>query len=105
MSVRSGEDCQRQWARELAREAGTDVSAVANFHVLYRRTGDFYMALERFPGAYCDPGGFICFRNKELYYDFCDHYCDLGVGKVDGKVRVATKRKIPISHLPSYVRV
>jgi len=29
----------------------------------YRRTGDFFMILENFPGALCDANGFIRFEN------------------------------------------
>jgi hypothetical protein len=36
-------------------------------HVLYLRKGNWYHLLERFPGALCDPNGYIVFDTKEQY--------------------------------------
>ena len=36
-------------------------------HVLYRRTGDWYHKLERFPGALLDEHGYIVFDTREAF--------------------------------------
>ena len=36
-------------------------------HALYRETGEFYMPLERFPGALFDANGYVVFATKEDY--------------------------------------
>jgi hypothetical protein len=36
-------------------------------HALYHKDGHWYMPLDRFPGAYFDPGGYILFRSREEY--------------------------------------
>jgi len=33
----------------------------------YHRGGKFFMPLERFPGALCDPDGYVVFRSREEY--------------------------------------
>ena len=41
-------------------------------HALYHKDGKFYMPLERFPGAYFDPYGYVLFRTREDY-EKCEH--------------------------------
>jgi hypothetical protein len=55
-SVRSngGESLNREWN-------------VGARHSLYHRDGTFYMPLERFPGAYFDPNGYVLFRTEREY--------------------------------------
>src|SRR5262245_33842776 len=36
-------------------------------HALYHKDGTWYMPLERFPGAYFDPQGYVLFRTYEEY--------------------------------------
>jgi len=36
-------------------------------HALYHKDGSWYMPLERFPGAYFDPYGYILFRTQKEY--------------------------------------
>jgi len=36
-------------------------------HSLYRRTGDWYHQLKRFPGALLDENGYVIFETKEAY--------------------------------------
>ncbi len=63
-------------------------------HALYSKDGDFYMPLERFPGAYFDPNGYVLFRTEEEYLD-CTHL-DIGI-------RVHASGGI--SRIPGYNRV
>ena len=61
---------------------------------MYHKDGVFYMPLERFPGAYCDPNGYIVFATQQEF-DSCK---SISVGK-----RVNIHQGI--SKLPGYVRV
>lgn len=36
-------------------------------HALYHKDGKWFERLERFPGAYFDPDGYILFKTKEEY--------------------------------------
>jgi len=36
-------------------------------HVLYHKDGTWFHVLERFPGALCDPNGYVLFSNKQQY--------------------------------------
>jgi hypothetical protein len=36
-------------------------------HVLYHKDGTWFNVLERFPGALCDPNGYVLFATKEQY--------------------------------------
>jgi HNH endonuclease len=49
-------------ARALAREWNLDVR-----HALYRKTGDWYHQLERFPGALLDEYGYVVFETEDAY--------------------------------------
>jgi len=44
---------------QLARLWGLDVE-----HALYRKTGNWYHYLTRFPGALLDPAGYVIFRTE-----------------------------------------
>ena len=50
----SGESLNREWN-------------VGAKHSLYHRDGKFYMPLERFPGAYFDPNGYVLFKTEREY--------------------------------------
>jgi hypothetical protein len=62
-------------------------------HALYRKTGDWYMPLTRFPGALCDENGYVVFATKEDY----ERSPYLGIG-----VRVDVPSGI--ANIPGYVR-
>ncbi len=36
-------------------------------HALYHKDGTWFNVLERFPGALCDPNGYVLFATKEEY--------------------------------------
>ena len=36
-------------------------------HALFHKAGKWYMPLERFPGAYCDPNGYVLFATEADY--------------------------------------
>jgi len=63
-------------------------------HSLYRQDGKFYMPLERFPGAFFDPNGYIKFCTKKEYQE-CS-YLNIGerVNIPDG-----------IKSIPGYVKM
>jgi hypothetical protein len=81
LSTNSGARLLRQW-NIPAKQA------------MYHKDGVFFMPLERFPGAYCDPNGYIVFATQQAF-DFCRH---ISVGK-----RANVHQGI--SNLPGYVRV
>ncbi len=58
----------------------------------FRKTGDFYMPLDEFPGALCDPNGYVLFRT-EAEYQNCP------------SLRIGIRLTVPngISSIPSYV--
>lgn len=62
-------------------------------HALYRRSGDWYHQLERFPGALFDAEGYVLFRTKEEF-ESCRYL------QINEHVHVAGG----ISQIPSYVR-
>ncbi len=39
-------------------------------HALYHREGTWFHVLERFPGALCDPHGFIQFESKQALKNY-----------------------------------
>lgn len=63
-------------------------------HALYHKDGNWYMPLERFPGAYFDPLGYVLFRTQKEY-EGCSH---LSIG-----MRVQVHGGI--SKIPGYRRV
>ena len=44
---------------------------------MYHKDGVFFMPLERFPGAYCDPNGYVIFATQQEF-DLCR---SISVGK------------------------
>jgi hypothetical protein len=38
-------------------------------HCLYHQFGKWYMPLKRFPGALCDPNGYVLFNTTQEYQD------------------------------------
>jgi hypothetical protein len=60
----------------------------------YHQDGTFYMPLERFPAALCDPNGYLLFQSYDDYRD-CQY---LEIGQ-----RINAHRGI--STIPGYVRV
>ena len=60
---------------------------------MYHKDGVFFMPLERFPGAYCDPNGYVVFSTKQAF----DSCAAISVGK-----RANVHQGI--SKLPGYVR-
>lgn len=59
----------------------------------FSETGTWFQRLEQFPGALCDPEGYVLFGDEASYLN-CDH------------VRVGKKTNVHkgISRLPGYVR-
>ena len=65
-------------------------------HCLYHVDGRFYERLERFPGALCDPGGYVLFKSQEDFEN-CPYL------RINEKVNV--KNSIgDISVMPGYIR-
>lgn len=65
-------------------------------HVLYRKSGNFYMPLNEFPGALCDENGYILFKTEAEYRSADPAYLQIGV-------RVSVPNGI--SKIPGYVRM
>ncbi|RAI57599.1 hypothetical protein DOO78_18565 [Roseicella frigidaeris] len=63
-------------------------------HALYRETGDFYMLLERFPGALFDTNGYVFFATEDEYLN-CPHLIRGARLNVRGG----------IASIPGYIRV
>jgi hypothetical protein len=63
-------------------------------HALYRKTGDWYNVLERFPGALFDANGYVLFDTQQEYEN-CPH---LHIGR-----RLTVRDGI--AAIPTYVRV
>lgn len=63
-------------------------------HALYHKEGTWFNVLERFPGALCDPNGYVLFATKEEY-------------KNSPHLKIGQRTNVPggISSLPSYVRM
>jgi len=59
----SGDNLKRQWG----------IPAV---QVRYHRDGTWFMPLEQFPGALCDPNGYIIFQNEQEYQS--SRYLEIG---------------------------
>jgi hypothetical protein len=62
-------------------------------HALFRKTGDWYVLLQKFPGALCDKNGYILFKSESDYRS-CPY---LKIGK---------EISVPfgISKIPGYIR-
>jgi hypothetical protein len=75
--------------RELNRRWGIGAS-----HVFYHRDGTWFHVLERFPGALCDPHGYVLFSDKEQYAK-------------SPHLRIGVRTAVPkgINQMPTYVRM
>jgi hypothetical protein len=75
----SGENLRRLWK-------------IPALQVRYHKDGTFFMPLERFPGALCDPNGYVVFETKQKYESsrFLEIGCRVnvhsGVSKIPGYV-------------------
>jgi hypothetical protein len=65
----------------------------------FHREGDFYMPLDRFPGALADPNGHVLFPTEEQYLN-CRYINFRGSSK---NPRIGVP--VGISSMPEYVRV
>lgn len=63
-------------------------------HVLYHKDGTWFHVLERFPGALCDPHGYVLFSDKDQY-----------IKAPQLKIGVRTAVPAGINQLPGYVRM
>lgn len=63
-------------------------------HALYRKTGDWYHKLTKFPGVLFDENGYVVFETKEEFLD-----CQFLIIKQDVNVPKG------ISAIPSYIKV
>lgn len=63
-------------------------------HALYHKGGTWFNLLERFPGALCDPHGYVLFASKEEY-------------KTSPYLKIGRRINVPggISKLSSYIRM
>jgi len=63
-------------------------------HCLYHKDGTWFNLLERFPGALCDPNGYVLFATKEAYQNSPD-------------LKIGAQTNVPggISNLQNYVRM
>jgi hypothetical protein len=61
--------------------------------VRYHKDGVWFMPLERFPGAFCDPDGYVVFATQRDYEN--SRYLSIG-----DRVNVRTG----VSRIPGYVR-
>lgn len=63
-------------------------------HVLYHKDGNYYNHLHRFPGALCDPDGYVLFKTEQEY-------------KKSPYLQHGQQLHVPngISSMPGYVRV
>jgi hypothetical protein len=77
----SGRELNRKWKIGAA-------------HVLYHKDGTWFHVLERFPGALCDPQGYVLFFDKEQY-----------VNAPQLKIGARTAVPAGINQLPGYVRM
>jgi len=59
----SGENLKKVWS-------------IAAVQVRYHKDGTFFMPVDKFPAAFCDPNGYIIFKTKEEYEK--SSYLDIG---------------------------
>lgn len=74
---------------------------LAVLHALYRRTGDWYHVLRRFPGALFDGTGYLLFDSEAAYLDFLIDRHNLGVKQTVETNTLSIKKGIRFH--PSYV--
>jgi hypothetical protein len=83
------------------------VSNIPAIHVRYHKDGTFFMPVDKFPAAFCDPNGYILFKTKEEYEK--SQFLDIGdrinigrgVWKIPGYIKdKVTKRERVININP-----
>lgn len=77
----SGENLRREWQ-------------IPALQARYHKDGKWFMPLERFPGALCNPKGYVVFETKNAY----ESSRHIEIGR-----RVNVRRGI--AKMPGYVRV
>jgi hypothetical protein len=67
---------------------------IGAMHALYHKHGTWFNVLERFPGALCDPNGYVLFATKEEYEN-------------SPELKIGQRTNVPsgISKLKKYVRM
>lgn len=68
--------------------------SIGALHALYHREGTWFNVLEQFPGALCDPNGYILFATKNEYEN-------------SPHLKIGQRTNVPqgISSLDGYVRM
>jgi len=61
-------------------------------HCLYHVDGCWYNRLNRFPGAYCNPNGYILFITEQNYFN--SQYFEIGV-KANLKSGIGNIERVP----------
>ncbi|WKZ32554.1 MAG: hypothetical protein QY316_11660 [Thermodesulfobacteriota bacterium] len=61
---------------------------------LFHKDGKFYERLTQFPGALCDPSGYLFFRTEKEFLE-CPYL----------NINVKVNTRITISELPGYISV
>lgn len=77
----SGKNLRREWN-------------IPALQARYHKSGTWFMPLDRFPGAFCDQGGYVAFETRSAY----SSSPNLEIGM---RVNIRTG----ISKLPGYMRV
>lgn len=77
----SGRQLNRKWS-------------IGAMHVLYHKDGTWFHVLERFPGALCDPQGYVLFPDKQQYQN-------------SPYLRIGERTAVPLSikQMPTYVKM
>jgi hypothetical protein len=71
-----------------------DKWSIGAAHALYHKDGTWFNVLERFPGALCDPRGYVLFATKEEY-------------EASSHLKIGERTNVPggISKLDKYIRM
>lgn len=79
--------------RPTVETISSDNGGIPAVQVRYHKDGTWFMSLERFPGALCDPSGYIVFQNEQEYQS--SRYLEIG-----------RRVNVPggVSRVPGYVR-
>ncbi|WP_157470173.1 hypothetical protein [Desulfobulbus elongatus] len=77
----SGNNLKREWS-------------IPAEQVRYHKDGTFYMPIEKFPAAFCDPKGYVLFNSKYQYEN--STYLEIGS-------RVHVRRGI--CNMPGYIKM
>jgi hypothetical protein len=81
IKTNSGANLMKQWS-------------IPAFQVRYHKDGTFYMPMDKFPAALCDPNGYILFKTEEEYEN--SSFIEIG-----SRVNV----RQGISRIPGYKRM